>query len=153
LFPSWIDAVRAHGHKFERALWFYDETDVTFPWRGWLMTSQIAIVSSIGRPHWPKDVPYHHDCYLVKTAGKQTDSGGHPTAKPVDVVCNLIAHTAGTIYEPFCGSGSTLIAAEQLGRRRCFAVEITPTYVQMTIDRWEAFTGLKAVKVSEAVRA
>ena len=48
-------------------------------------------------------------------------------------------------YEPFCGSGSQVIAAEQLSRR-CYAIEIEPSYCQVTIDRWEAFTGGKAVK-------
>ena len=51
-----------------------------------------------------------------------------------------------TVGDPFCGSGATIIAAEQLGRR-CYAIEIEPTYCQVTIDRWEAFTGQKAEKV------
>jgi DNA modification methylase len=51
------------------------------------------------------------------------------------------------VYEPFSGSGTTLIACEQL-ERACRAIEIEPSYVQMAIDRWEAFTGQKAVKVA-----
>jgi hypothetical protein len=151
LFPAWLDAVRRHGHRFERALWFYDETDVTFPWRGWLMTSQMALVSTIGTPEWPEDVPFHHDCYIVKTAGQQDDSGNHPTAKPIDVVRNLLAHTVGLVYEPFAGSGTTFIAGEQL-TRTCYGIELMPSYCQVIIDRWEAFTGQKAVKVGEAIR-
>jgi DNA modification methylase len=50
------------------------------------------------------------------------------------------------VYDPFCGSGTALIAAEQMSRR-CRAIEINPTYVQMAIDRWEAFTGRKVRKV------
>jgi DNA modification methylase len=61
-------------------------------------------------------------------------------------------HEAVDVYEPFCGSGTTLIAAEQLGRR-CFAIEIEPRYVQVAIDRWEAFTESRAIKVGEALRA
>ena len=61
-------------------------------------------------------------------------------------------HVASDVYDPFAGSGTTLIAAEQLGRR-CYAIEIAPPYVQIAIDRWEAFTGQTAVKVGEAVRA
>jgi DNA modification methylase len=53
------------------------------------------------------------------------------------------------VYEPFSGSGTTIIAAEQTGRA-CHAIEINPSYVQVAIDRWEAFTGQKAVKVGEA---
>ena len=61
-------------------------------------------------------------------------------------------HETSSVYDPFCGSGTTLIAADQLSRR-CFAIELEPRYVQVAIDRWEAFTGLKAVKVGDAVRA
>jgi len=50
------------------------------------------------------------------------------------------------VFEPFCGSGTTIIAAEQLGRR-CYALEIEPRYVQVAIDRWEAFTGRKVEKL------
>ena len=56
------------------------------------------------------------------------------------------------MYDPFCGSGTTIIAAEQLGRRG-FAIEIEPRYVQVILDRWEAFTGQTAVKVSGTGRA
>ena len=55
-------------------------------------------------------------------------------------------HRASDVYEPFAGSGTTIIAAEQPGRR-CFAIEIEPGYVQIAIDRWEAFTGQQAVQV------
>ena len=48
------------------------------------------------------------------------------------------------MYEPFAGSGSTLLAAELLGRP-CAAIEIDPRYVAVAIERWEAFTGRKAV--------
>jgi DNA modification methylase len=51
----------------------------------------------------------------------------------------------GDVYDPFLGSGTTLIAAEQLGRR-CYAIEIEPKYVDVAIARWEAFTGKKAEK-------
>ena len=61
-------------------------------------------------------------------------------------------HVASDVYDPFAGSGTTLIATEQLGRR-CVAIEIAPRYVQIAIDRWEAFTGQTAAKVGEAVDA
>lgn len=56
----------------------------------------------------------------------------------------------GSIYEPFCGSGSTLIACEKTNRR-CFGMEIDPQYCQVIIDRWEKFTGQKAVKLEDNV--
>ena len=49
----------------------------------------------------------------------------------------------GDVYEPFCGSGTTLIAAEQLGRK-CYGMEISPQYCDVIVQRWEEFTGSKA---------
>ena len=87
------------------------------------------------------------------TIPAREDAGhGHGTQKPVECMARAIRnHTAPTIYEPFAGSGTTLIAAEQFDRR-CVAIEIEPGYVQVAIDRWEAFTGLQATKVGEPVR-
>lgn len=48
------------------------------------------------------------------------------------------------IYEPFSGSGTTLIAAEMEGRA-CHAVELSPAYVDVAVLRWQAFTGQQAV--------
>jgi DNA modification methylase len=44
------------------------------------------------------------------------------------------------LYEPFSGSGTTIVAAEMTGRS-CFAIEIDPAYVDVAILRWQAFTG------------
>jgi DNA modification methylase len=52
------------------------------------------------------------------------------------------------VYEPFCGSGSTIIAAETTGRA-CFAMEIDPRYVDVAIRRWQVFTGQAAVLAGE----
>ena len=74
--------------------------------------------------------------------GRET-SKDHPTAKPVDLWRAPIEnHTkSGEImYEPFSGSGSQIIAAEQTGRR-CYAMEISPQYVDVAVRRWQQFTG------------
>jgi DNA modification methylase len=77
------------------------------------------------------------------------DAGhGHGTQKPVECMRRPMQnHVPSDVYDPFAGSGTTLMAAEQLGRR-CVAIEIEPRYVQVAIDRWEAFTGGTAVKVA-----
>jgi len=70
----------------------------------------------------------------------------HPTAKPVELVSRLMANSStfgDVVLDPFLGSGSTLVAAERLSRR-AFGVEIDPTYVEVAIARWEAFTGKRA---------
>ena len=58
-----------------------------------------------------------------------------------------IASKAESVMDLFGGTGTTMIAAEQLGRS-CYMMEIDPRYVDLIIDRWEKFTGGKAVKVS-----
>jgi len=73
---------------------------------------------------------------------------GHSTIKPFDVVSNLVEHTTGIVYEPFSGSGTTLIACERLGRK-CRAVEISPAYVAVAIQRWVDVTGKEPVKLSD----
>jgi DNA modification methylase len=74
------------------------------------------------------------------------DRHGHATPKPVDLVARAIKSSTpdgGAVLEPFCGSGSTLIAAETCGRV-CFTMELNPTYVDVTVRRWQAFTGEEA---------
>jgi hypothetical protein len=69
----------------------------------------------------------------------------HSHGKPIDWVRMLIANcSSGDIYDPFLGSGTTLIAAEQLGRK-CYGMEISPAYCDVIVKRWENLTGKKAV--------
>lgn len=71
----------------------------------------------------------------------------HPTQKPVALAAEAIDKTttkACTVYDPFLGSGTTLIAAEQLGRK-CYGMEISPAYCDVIVKRWENLTGKKAV--------
>jgi DNA modification methylase len=70
----------------------------------------------------------------------------HPTMKPVETVRRpILYHTkpGQLIYEPFSGSGTALIAAEESGRA-CCAIELSPAFVDATVTRWQAFTGKEA---------
>lgn len=71
---------------------------------------------------------------------------GHATQKPVMCMQRpMLNHTVtgeGT-YDPFLGSGTSLIAAEQIGRR-CYGIELEPRYVDVAVKRWQNFTGLEA---------
>lgn len=69
---------------------------------------------------------------------------GHPCPKPVALWSHLMQHLfPGNAYEPFSGSGTAIIAAEQLGRR-CYAIEIEPRYVDVAVRRWQNLTGKHA---------
>lgn len=74
----------------------------------------------------------------------------HPTMKPIPLLRRLILNSSrigGTIYDPFGGSGSTLIAAENT-KRRCLMIEIEPKYVAVICQRYEKMTGIPAQKIS-----
>lgn len=76
-----------------------------------------------------------------------TGKGGHPAMFPVELPWRCIkmhSDKDGLVLEPFGGSGTTIIACEQTGRK-CRAVEISPDYCDVAIRRWEEFTGQKAV--------
>lgn len=74
----------------------------------------------------------------------------HPTMKPIPLFDRLIRNSCpcdGVVYDPFGGSGTTLLACEQNGRT-CWMVELEPKYIQVIIDRWEHLTGDKAELIS-----
>lgn len=82
--------------------------------------------------------------HVHRTAGT-TDDGetSHGTQKPVECMARPIRNHGGPddhVYDPFVGSGTTIIAAEQLGRR-CYAIELSPAYVDVCVQRWEKLTG------------
>lgn len=67
----------------------------------------------------------------------------HPATFPTSLSAFFQKAWPGTAYEPFCGSGTTLIAAEQLGRK-CYGMEISPAYCDVIVKRWEKLTGKTA---------
>lgn len=100
----------------------------------------------------PTSSEYYTDIWELDWEGKKRGNNiaEHPTVKPTEVFAiPMRVHTQpGDIcFEPFCGSGSQIIAAERLGRR-CFAMELEPFFVDVAVKRWEEFTGKKAEKVN-----
>jgi len=82
--------------------------------------------------------------YWVGAFGsKEARDRSHPTQKPTALICDIIGRwteKSAVIAEPFSGSGTTIIACEQLGRK-CRAIEISPAYVAVAIQRWADATG------------
>jgi len=64
----------------------------------------------------------------------------HPATFPIQLPEYFIKSWDGNVYEPFCGSGTTIIACERLGRK-CYAMELSPAYVAVAIQRWADATG------------
>lgn len=84
---------------------------------------------------------------IMRHKGGLGAAGSHPAVFPVALVeAVLEAFTApgDLVFEPFCGSGTQIAAAERTGRR-CCAVELDPVYCDVAVQRWEMATGRKAV--------
>jgi DNA modification methylase len=80
-------------------------------------------------------------------AGRLEELAMHPTVKPVALVADAIkdcSRRGGLVLDPFCGSGTILIAAERTGRK-ARALEIDPAYVDVAVRRWQAYSGKSAV--------
>jgi DNA modification methylase len=77
-------------------------------------------------------------------------SDDHPTMKPIPLVAHAITNSSNegdVVLDLFGGSGTTMLASEQT-HRKARLMELDPKYVDVIIDRWEKFTGQKAVKIS-----
>jgi len=80
--------------------------------------------------------------------GKNDQADKHRAVFPLELPAWFIqslCREAKTVADPFCGTGTTLIAAEQLGRK-CYGMEISPQYCDVIVKRWETLTGRKAVR-------
>lgn len=88
--------------------------------------------------------------HFERTSPKERElTGGHATPKPIALCCRAIKSSSrigDIVLDLFGGSGSTLIACEQL-KRKCYTMELDPKYCDVIIKRWETLTGQKAVKI------
>ena len=93
--------------------------------------------------HWAGD---RKQTTLWQIPKPQKSETGHSTQKPVECMKRPIENNSSpgqAVYEPFSGSGTTIIAAEMTGRA-CHAIELSPAYVDVAVLRWQAFTGKEA---------
>ena len=101
-------------------------------------------VRKAGTGHWGGG----RDKTTVWNIKAREDGGhGHGTQKPVECMKRPIENNSqagDAVYEPFSGSGTTIIAAEMTGRA-CHAIELSPQYVDVAVRRWQQFTGQKAM--------
>ncbi len=136
---------------------------------GWLFKSHLIWVknnSTFGRSdyHWQHEPAFygwgsdgthewHGDRKQTTTwmIDRPSRSDEHPTMKPVELCERGVRNSSKSgyrIYEPFCGSGSTLIACEKTGRR-CYGMEIDPHYCTVILKRWAQFTGNEPQRLEE----
>jgi DNA modification methylase len=158
LFPGdvayvWHGAL--HGGTVEDSL-----VSCGFTVRAQIIWAKRQLVMGRGHYHWQ-----HEPCwYAVRNHGhwvgdrkqstlwqienkNQDAETVHGTQKPVECMRRPIVNNSSpgqAIYEPFCGSGTTLIAAQQTSRN-CLAMELSPNYCDVIVQRWQDFTGKQAV--------
>lgn len=90
---------------------------------------------------------------LAKTAEEGNPLALHPTVKPLALICDILLDASikgDIVVDPFCGSGTTIIAAEKLGRR-ARAIELDPLYCDTIIRRWQHWTGESAIRVTDGI--
>jgi DNA modification methylase len=136
--------------------------DCGFTIRSQIIWAKERLVLSRGDYHWQHEPAW----YAVKKSGKghwagdrkqttlwhiankdQDEKTVHGTQKPVECMRRPILNNSNpgqAVYEPFMGSGTTLIAAESTGRV-CLGIELNPAYVDVAVERWQKFTGQEAV--------
>ena len=96
-----------------------------------------------GDAHWNGDRTQSTVWEIPKPQKSET---GHSTQKPVECMKRPIENNSSpgqAVYDPFVGSGTTIIAAEMTGRA-CHAIELSPAYIDVAVKRWEAFIGSQA---------
>jgi DNA modification methylase len=101
-----------------------------------------------GTGHWHGD---RKQTTLWSIPKPQKSETGHSTQKPIECMKRPIENNSAPgdlVYEPFSGSGTTIIAAEMTGRK-CMAIELNPAYVDVAIRRWQDFTGKLATLESD----
>lgn len=104
----------------------------------------------LGRHGRNRSNVWHYAGANTFRAGRLDDLAVHPTVKPVALVANAMqdcTRRGEIVLDPFLGSGTTILAAERVGRRG-FGIELDPAYVDATVRRWQSFTKRDAVLAS-----
>lgn len=108
---------------------------------GWRTQHELALFGARGTVKFD-----NHKAIGNVITCKRTGNTLHPTQKPVEIIEAILNVTdvAETIYDPFGGSGTTLIACEKVGRS-CLSTELSPAFADVIVKRWQDFTGGEAV--------
>ena len=121
---------------FNRMLWMYKPADCTYPLNGWLLTSEAILwFTRNGKCELNERHPFRHDCYIHNRVGLEGVEG-HPTVKPLSIISDFVNRCPidGIVLDPFMGSGTTLRAAKDLGRK-AIGIEIEKKYCEIAVKR------------------
>ncbi|MEX2563846.1 MAG: DNA methyltransferase [Candidatus Paceibacterota bacterium] len=143
--------------KYDIAMVGTDNKEVNLEQEGELVENEYetALFAISGKPHWEsygKNKKYCPTDFIEHNAADEKSSGQGIIfgTKPVEILIpyiKILTKRDELVYEPFGGSGSTLIAANRLNRR-CFLMEKSNVYTEVILNRWEKYTGKKRVKIN-----
>lgn len=143
LIKKYIELAEKNNKPYD--LCFYKKTNTVPNYKGHMMTDceYIAIIGNQD-PNKGLEKEEYSKCYI----GQKDNDNELSYSKPVGLCAKYIKlYGKENVLDLFGGSGSTLIACEQLNKR-CFIMELLPEYVDVIIQRWENFTGEKAIKLN-----
>ena len=132
----------------------WDKGHAAPPMAAGVLASRYEWIIGMGKPDASRAFPLSswrgtlQSVYEAPPQRNNDYSDIHAATMPVHVpawIFGTLCDQAQSVYEPFCGSGTTLIAAEQLGRK-CYGMEISPAYCDVIVKRWENLTGRKATR-------
>ena len=144
LIKKYIELAEENNKPYD--LCFYKKTNTVPNYKGHMMTDceYIAIIGNQD-PNKGLEKEEYSKCYI----GQKDNDNELSYSKPVGLCAKYIKlYGKENVLDLFGGSGSTLIACEQLNKR-CFIMELLPEYVDVIIQRWENFTGKKAVLLNK----
>ena len=107
----------------------------------------------LGRHGRNRSNVWHYTGVNTFRAGRMDDLRAHPTVKPMAMVADAIkdcTHRNDNVLDTFCGSGTTILAAERVGRRG-YGLEIDPGYIDVAVRRWQGFSGSDALHVASGL--
>ena len=116
--------------------------------RHWTLNTELICYATRGKHTF--NFPQEGHALSTWTINKTNGRTGHPTEKPIAIPAMAVTHSSKSgdnVLDLFGGSGSTLIACEQLNRT-CYMMELDPKYCDVIVRRWEEFTGKKAVRLT-----
>ena len=143
LIKKYIELAEKNNKPYD--LCFYKKTNTVPNYKGHMMTDceYIAIIGNQD-PNKGLEKEEYSKCYI----GQKDNDNELSYSKPVGLCAKYIKlYGKENVLDLFGGSGSTLIACEQLNRK-CYMMELDPHYIDVIIQRWENFTGKKAVKLN-----
>jgi hypothetical protein len=146
LVPAYIDLAKSRKLKWDLAVL---HRQAAIPANNGHLTPDLDYILIIGRQAPQKGLEAAEYSKLFSTGHWERPV---PWAKPVALmsrILKLFSAPGGSVFEPYAGSGTTIIAAETC-QRRCLALELKPEYVDLAVRRWQTFTKKPAILESNS---